>query len=266
MSILNNIQPPMEIRRPLTYPLKKNDQIFFMHIPKTAGTTLVELIRQQFKPEEYFSHTGRLPECLTPEVMKPIETARFVRAHQPYNFQQYFPRHPVIITMLREPIARTYSNYVHLRTYGQDRLSEMGKELGKTDGELISIEEFLTLKTQSNRQTRYLAGLPFSDNSMSPKSMLLLAKTHLESMAFFGITERFDDSLRLLTYTFGWNLPTKYESLNRSTAKREMTPELETAIRNANELDIELYNYATQLFDFRYKQMLKELKQQGKSL
>lgn len=57
----------------------------------------------------------------------------------------------------------------------------------------------------SNRQTRMLAGL-FTTGSAEPwqdeDEMLRQAMANLERMAFVGVTERYEDSMLLLKYTF----------------------------------------------------------------
>ncbi|NJP06719.1 MAG: hypothetical protein HC837_14425 [Chloroflexaceae bacterium] len=95
---------------------------------------------------------------------------------------------------------------------------------------------------------------------MSDTSVVAIAKAHLDGCAFVGLTERFDDSLRLLCYTFGWSPIEHYVSQNVTPAelRPEITPAQEALILKRNALDLELYTYAQQLFTRRLQQMEAE--------
>ena len=75
--------------------------------------------------------------------------------------------------------------------------------------------------------------------------------------------ERFDDSVKLLAYTFGWP-PIKIESklnIAPSDSKPKMTLEVEALMEKANGLDMRFYQYACELFDHRFQRMEHELKE-----
>src|SRR5687767_786465 len=137
------IQPNSKSQRLLRHPLRKGDQIFFLHIPKTAGTSLIKVLQTQVEPEVLFS-LAVSPDMTTQEEIALIQKARVVRAHRTYDFLKYFTRRPYVITMLRHPVDRVISNYAHLSRLQPARLLQMVQGANPTrDDSPVSLEEYL---------------------------------------------------------------------------------------------------------------------------
>jgi len=86
---------------------------------------------------------------------------------------------------------------------------------------------------------------------------LATACRRLKDMEFVGITERFDESVRLMCATFGWAVP-EYRSLNVApsrTVRDKLPPGVWDALMRAHELDYELYEFAKSLFAERLSRM-----------
>jgi len=252
--------------RPLRYPLRSGDLVFFLHIPKTAGTTLNAVLESQFKPEQVcpFSYK-KLKEQLTKLSPDEIEKYRLLCAHYDYSIYRFLPRKPVYLTMLREPIRRTVSAYEHIK-----RVPDHTLHAAVTGGSL-SIEQFLELpdsaKRIHNRQVRQIAGAIHGMTAdelaeLSGKDLLSIAKVRLDEFAYFGLTERFQESMDLMAYTFDWTVAQQVKSLNVAPSEKKpesaVSAEAMAAITRCNELDIELYRYATELFDRRLRQIQDE--------
>jgi hypothetical protein len=127
-------------------------------------------------------------------------------------------------------------------------------------------DEFLCEQTVRDLQTRYLApaSQPAGDFEVAPDAHLGLdqAKANLEALAFLGTTERFADSVRLLSYTFQWRPISAFETLNVSdqrTSQKQLSPRLVDRIRELNENDLRLYDFATHLFESRLGRMTDQL-------
>ena len=91
--------------------LKQDDILYFLHIPKTAGTTL------QFLLDGYFDlasiYQGRIWKNLARKMPEDFSKRKFFRGHFGYSLHRILAKKPVILTVLRDPIERTISDYDH---------------------------------------------------------------------------------------------------------------------------------------------------------
>ena len=258
--------PSIPPHRPLRVTLNSDDVLFFQHIPKTGGLSLIAFLDAQFPQETIFPLHSSASESefakFTPEQ---AQRFRLIRGHfrfGPYDngIYRYITQNPVRITFLREPISRTISAYRHQR-----RMQKFGEE--------TTLEEYLTdpqfARFVVDLQTRLTVGKikagvhEWADKKPLPDSVILhLAKENLEFMAFVGLTEKFKESMQLLCHTFGWQMPPEIPQINSSPEPFDpssipaSTLEL---IKEKTRLDAELYEFATQLFEQRYAQMIDEL-------
>lgn len=221
------------------------EQIIFLHIPKTAGTTLREIVYAQYAadriipiyPDERFINMETFSQ-LPPEKKDMVDI--FI-GHFAYGFHQRLSgnRPYKYATMLRNPIARSLSLYNHLR---HRHFSDIN----------ISFSELLKSKQGNqfrNSQSRYLAG-------WGAQEILNTAIRHIEQdFLFVGITERFDESLLLAAHDLAWHLH-PYQRLN-VTSKMwhinyadELRNDKESmqALKKLNIIDLQLYQYASNRF------------------
>ncbi|HYX84818.1 MAG TPA: hypothetical protein VE777_07595 [Gaiellales bacterium] len=226
--------------------------VIFLHIGKTAGSTLRQVLKRQFpssqvmtvrarrRPrEETLSDFARLPET---ERLRP----RLIMGHTVFGLHEGVPRPSTYITMLRQPVRLAHSQYRYvLRTPGH-RHHEAAQGMSLEE----YVESGLALE-MDNSQTRAIAGdigTPFGECTAE---MLELAKRHLdEHFSWVGLTERFDESLLLLRRTLEWR-DVRYVSVNVARSRSELTPAQRELIERRNRLDLELYEHAGRLFDAR---------------
>jgi hypothetical protein len=246
------------VARSLKVQIRSGDTVFFMHLPKAGGTTFYAILEQYFPAEACFS----VPDREYQQELPPhLDQYRLVRAHQGYDAYRYFKRKPIYITMLRNPVARTISYYQHIMRQTSHPMHERIKQ-----GSLSLIDclkDPILEKHLVNTQTRRLAfGNGAVDDLPSGEVQLEMAKVRLHEFAYFGLVEYYMRSVQLLTYTFGWPSISEIKPLNAAPMP-EMAQELPPAVREAillhNQLDLDLYNYAEQLFQERYRQLLSEL-------
>jgi hypothetical protein len=260
-------------RRPLKIQIQSDDVLFFMHIPKTGGLSLIQLLDTHFQPSEIFPlhsvSSWKELEAFPPEQ---LVSYRLVRGHfrfGPYDRQifRYFCQNPLILTMLRDPVARTISAYRYVKRSKRARIHE------EVVSRQMSLLDFATYPPYSSRivnvQTLIVLGVvsgapnrPDDPNTLSDEATLALAKQKLESFAFFGLTERFEESVRLLHFTFGWPMAEKVPSENVSpvpSARTSIDAAALAAIERKTHLDVDLYAFAEELFEARVQQMQEEL-------
>lgn len=225
----------------------------FLHIPKTAGTTLSRIVERQYPRR----HTYTIMETTGPHSGRPQDFAqlpdaqrasiRLVKGHVAFGIHRTLPTPFTYFTMLREPTARVLSHYAHARRDPQHNLYPSMQKM--TLAEALAQKAHVAMAFD-NFQTRLISGIwntvPFG---MVDEDMLERAKEHLRRyFAVVGLVERFDESLLLLQLQFGWravyytrhNTSAPHYNLEAHPAN-EQTLQL---IRRHNRLDDELYRFA----------------------
>ena len=113
-----------------------------------------------------------------------------------------------------------------------------------------------------NRQTRMLSNLSLVgcyNKSAMPAAerdriMLDSAKENLRSMAFFGLTEFQLETQYMFEHTFNLFFQNDFEQREQTAAGNEqLNDEYRESILQLNHLDVQLYDYAKQLFWERLK-------------
>ena len=107
-----------------------------------------------------------------------------------------------------------------------------------------------------NGQTRYIAGDYTTPYGQCNETMLAKAKHNIDTMfLFIGITEKFDESLILLHHYLGWR---KIYYTNKNVTKDKVVAltnwDVEL-IHKRNIFDIALYEYVSELFGERKRQV-----------
>ncbi|RPH61806.1 MAG: hypothetical protein EHM81_03495 [Chloroflexi bacterium] len=241
----------------LKKPLLETEQLYFMHIPKCAGLSLIRLLDQHFTLAEICTLHDNFDKFINS--YSPAERAafRFIRGHFPYRLVDYLPRRPRTLTMLRHPVKRVISAIAQHR-----RMEEQGVSPFQESLQHFSIEEFMKHpflgKAVSNVAIKYL--IDFGDPDLLPGS-LELAKERLERFDVVGTVEHFDDSLALLAHTYGWYPVHEVKEVNVDPghlSKTELSQSLLDLICELNRDEIELYEFGVKLFKERLAQMKTE--------
>lgn len=241
-----------------------------MHIPKTAGTTLRGVLEARFDPartipsEQIMRNLfgGHYPPI--PELLKlPDEewaSAQLLRGHYPWQVMKRFPRKPVLLTMLREPIARSISHLRHVR-----RNAKWAAELSLSE---IARNRPFVAANIANMQTRMLA-MRFSmdDPGSWPKDVnhpipineqvFERAVVTLRSFEFVGIQEHFETSMQMMFRMFKWPLQRDFPRANSGEGEDEIKPDLLDQLAESNQYDLRLYEQALAIFRRRAESLQK---------
>jgi hypothetical protein len=262
----------------------ENDSIekeffYFLHIPKTAGTSLVNILENQFSADKVYN------KVIWPELFTdlPLEFDSFdlFRGHFGYWMCDLLPRKPKIITMIRKPLEQILSLYEHQRrSFDEDDFSMLKS---KDESILEVLKDGPRRRRLANHQTRNITlainkqeifnilnknkKIEQSDfKEIQPrlpqktgKELLEIAKKRISSFEFVGITEKFEESLQLLYFTFGW-YPLRYVPKENVASKRvtfdSLDDEIKIELKKATRLDESLYNFGIEIFESRYSQMI----------
>ena len=204
----------------------------FVHIQKTAGTSLITILRNSFgighlevrtldtSPGAVFSAADLAVVLRVSPWVKSICGHEIVEptAHLPARFLPY--------TILREPVARTLSHFEDKQRRGR---------------EPPGLEDFLADPENRNFQVRKIAGCEDLD-----KAKRLLAESYL----FVGIQERFDESVRALAALAPWPMDLRYMPSNVFESREirdrlRQDPEVMARFKEINALDTELHDWVT---------------------
>jgi hypothetical protein len=235
----------------------------FVHIPKTAGTTLRAIIESHYPEDQIcsiyqgnFIYLGREDFQKIPAEEK--KKFQIFCGHFEFGLHSHLPQPCKYITVLRDPVERIISLYHHHLNKNHFRTDKNAVIIQSQlkSGEL-SLADFvasgMSLQTD-NWQTRFLSGdLP--EFGQCTREMLENAKANLrEHFLVTGITERFDESVLLMQKALSWS-PPYYVSKNISSdrsQKEELDPSTLDAIMRYNDLDAELYSFAEELLDEQF--------------
>jgi hypothetical protein len=246
-------------------PLLIDEQLFFVHVPKCAGTSFISLIDEMFVNSEICPTHYDLRKFTKGEISNDeLQGYKFIRGHFPYDL--IIPRlkvRPRLITFLRDPITQ-FISYYQMRKRVPDPISGMQEQIKD-----LTLDEFLDrspyVDVIANNATKLFAGIPAGDRlfDFSTTIDVPLAKKHLEECEFIGITEEYRNSIELFCHLFGVPPLEQHRELNVSPdrdQRREIGPKTLERIAEIQFADMELYEHGKRLFQKAMDQMTEERK------
>lgn len=208
-----------------------NLEIISVHIPKTAGTSLRNMILQFYGNEKVCTHYPDSPEVDGTRDIN--EDTKVVHGH--FFIREYLQRYPEIktsnvkkVAWLRHPITRLMSHYFYNKKYPFSINQDMNK---------LNLVDYAQLPWKQNEMSKHLAGV------------------ELEDYYFIGIQEFFNEDLEDMQTLLGWsNIETNiYDNSSLSNQYYQLIKEtLSEAkvldkIATLNAEDMELYEKALQI-------------------
>ncbi len=237
--------------------------VIFLHIGKTAGTTMRRILRRQFRSTEVLLIRNRILRALPRDGGRPnrelsIEyfanlpeeeraRARLIIAHTVFGLHRFVPHPATYLTLLRDPVALTMSQYAYVARNPRHPLHAELVERHPTLEHYI--RSGVAIETD-NSQTRAISGDIGTPFGGCTDEMLETAKRNIEQhFSVVGLTERFDESLLLMHRAFGWSR-LYYVRANVTPQRRRepVSPSTRRVIEEQNRLDAELYAWAASRF------------------
>lgn len=225
---------------------------FFVHIPKTAGTTLFARLRNQF------GYMGVYP---MPQYEGDIETSigidvmlerfalhpqiRVITGHFPLCAAEMLDVPVTTFTLLRDPVERVLS---FLRQQQRDATRYAGCSLEQIYDDRDMTWTFLTnfaVRQFSLDRSELTEGPKWTDEERVERAKLRL----VEKVDLVGIQEDFEGFCNALTVLYGWDLG---DPMTRNVTEPVDTPQsLRDRIREDNRHDDDLYRFAVRLWEQR---------------
>lgn len=244
----------------LKNPLREDEQLYFIHVPKCAGTSFFNAVDEHFVLDEICPVHNNIHQFKNYLSDKQLQNYKFIRGHLPYDL--VVPRlqqTPRILTFLREPVVRFISN-IEMRQRVHDehvglypRMKHMTLEQVLADHELV--------KVFANRATRLIGGITHQKKTGSPIPNLERAKERLAAFDFVGIVEYFQESLEQFAYIYDFPaIPSQHEmNISPNREKRQkIHPSILERVAEIEYADLELYQLGLQLFEQQRKRIADE--------
>lgn len=143
-------------------------EVIYIHIPKTAGTSILELFHRHYSPDgvvsikrKVFTDRPNEPAC---HVLKQEISDRTRVLHGHFTYREVKPlsdrqNDVKLITFVRHPVRRVVSNYFFFKQrIARGKVDE--SDLARTNETLL---EYAQLEASRNRMTKFLDGLDIDD-------------------------------------------------------------------------------------------------------
>lgn len=266
---------------PVQHSVEPLDRIVFVHIPKTAGTTVRTALATAYRPEERaFVYHPSVPDSVTTETIAGWSEERrgrlrLVMGHFDVGIHDHLPGPSRYVTMLREPMDRLVSLYDYFRTGSFPAGTGAARQHARLVAEDIAIDAYafdVKHPRWDNQMVRMLSGRGNVAFGTCDEDLLAEAVENIETR-FSGVLlqERMEASMGVLAELTGRALPTLAGRQRRegrlwriaarassevrwqnATRDRRRVSEIDAAalerMRDLNRFDIELYRFAEQRF------------------
>jgi hypothetical protein len=250
----------------------------FLHIQKTAGTSIIDVARRHYGNEGLTSHGDHLEGFNqfplrdkffeTDRILRKYDATPFISGHFGYDFAKPFLSTRYSFTFLRNPIERVLSFYYFCRSRDPKEFDIYALT------QQVSLDEFLLmgLKVPAvkaciwNNQAWQLAhGYGNSDRRnilcFGPSEILDLAIRHLEDFSYIGFTETFENDRDKIFAALGI-APSREKIFSNANPARPTLKDLSQSTSNILEeltyLDQALYKEAWSRRDSFLKRLIKK--------
>ncbi len=266
-----------------------HDVLYFLHIAKTAGTTITDYLDQQFDQKDILpaKRWEEAFDLLKPKDMKyganPFAKYKLIRGHFGYGIHHQIGKKPDYVTMLRDPVEHTISSFNHLKNDYKTNPNFHHKIIAKEDTLATVMDDPKKARFYNNQQIRYLhqdldmlkyareqwglrpkgkttRNLKIPRDRPSKKDIPVVKK-RLDKFKFVGVVELMPESLLVLADTFGWK-PIRDDKKLMVIKGRPKTESIDKKvidqIKEIRALDYPIYNYAQDLLLKNYSELIKK--------
>lgn len=217
---------------------------FFMHIPKTAGTSLATYFPLQNKAKTYVIDSKAVTGKATIEQIAmgvPSDT-NIVIGHFSYGLHHLFPGNHETAAVLRHPVTRVQSEFSYIKKVLSQRARHVNAQYAKG-----SLSDYVkSCSTAQNLMTKMFAGKGLMDQSPVTLDDYQKALHNLLHTDYLGLTEAVDAFVA--KFAKKYNLSGKVPIRNTSSQHKNTLSHQEIKlIEEHNKWDMYLYMVAKSL-------------------
>lgn len=239
-------------------------KLYFLHIPKAAGTSFRLWLAGLFGVGDQLP-AEHLPEL---EILGPHALAGYhlYSGHFGWRLMEMAEAtgEPIVpITILREPGALYGSGWNYASGVADEDIDRLGEQAGrqaKATRALVAAKhiDIDAYAGYTNMMVRYIAhhGTEVTTPARVTEASLQLARQRLAAMPFFGLVEDWPRSAVLFADTFG--MPLRYMERNENAGAAQceavQRDDFRSLTRTMSALDVDLYEFACELFNERYRE------------
>jgi hypothetical protein len=241
--------------------MKIKTQLFFDHLAKTGGTTVYEVLKNTLGERavtEQLSSDHR-------DLLAKYGWKKLISSHTTFSPYDIFDPNRYYFTILREPLDRALSNYwfarglSNLTSAQPDSDISLAKEYSFQ--ELLFSEDQNKLRFLSNVYSKHFAKLSSLESTgFNENELFNQAKLALDKFDLVGITEQLEDFFLVLGAETGVQMGKHIPNCNVTNSRKSLTEislQEKRQLEKLNAVDIELYNYAQNLFQQHRRRALR---------
>jgi len=238
--------------------------VFFLHIPKTAGTSFLLTLENHFGSRRLLRLDTSAPDIATrlhDALTSGRDSYHCLAGHLPLHALGRHRHEFRVLTFLRHPFARIFSLYRFLQRAPAATKANLNLAEGFSFTDFITSDAVGLYEQTHNGMCRLLCGDPAVMDSRDPgfsdpdgeEPMLARAMAALDDIDF-GLVEQMPASLGLLAHMLGQQDALE-EHVKNTTGQdgTEADPAALLAVARRNTADLALYEHAATLFRTRVR-------------
>ncbi len=216
--------------------------LYFLHIPKTGGTSLINALRAS---TDLYVIPSTIPLTSKGYNLGSQVGRKVISGHVHYGIHEQLPGPYEYMTVLRHPVSRTMSSYKHVKRAikkGNARRQSGAEHIGGTFQNFVSKSWIV-----KNLATRQLCGKGHADRSVLTQHDYDEALKNLKSIKYVGTLESIGDFWSRLQADYGFKAKLGYANVTSRNKASEVSPEDTDHILMNNYWDLKLYEVAKEL-------------------